>query len=204
MARKAPGAARREGIGLMELTAMFPDEASATAWFEKLVWPDGRRCPHCGGAETAEASATKKQPYWCSPCRKGFSVRIGTPLERSRIPLRKWVFAIYLEMTGPRGVSSAKLHRDLRVTQKTAWFMLRRIREAWSFESSSPFAGPNAAGSESAVGVRETERAAARRVRSADGPRVVGFVAKKTATACADESAVPIADNGLPSGKRSG
>ena len=75
------------------------------------------------------ASATSGLPYYCPSCKRAFSVRIGTALERSKVPLRKWLFAIYLEMTSLKGVSSMKLHRDLKVTQKTAWFMLHRIRE---------------------------------------------------------------------------
>ena len=142
MAKKGPGKAHREGISLIELTEMFPDEAAATAWFESLVWPAGRHCPHCGNTETTEAPATKKQPYWCGACRKGFSVRIGTALERSRVPLRKWAIAIYLEMVSLKGVSSMRLHRDLKVTQKTAWFMLYRIRQAWSTEAGTLFSGP--------------------------------------------------------------
>ena len=63
-------------------------------------------------------------------------------MERSKVPLRKWAFAIYLEMTSLKGVSSMKLHRDLKVTQRTAWFMLHRIREAWSIERDGLFAGP--------------------------------------------------------------
>lgn len=132
MAKKGPGKAYRDGISLIELAEMFPDEAAATAWFESLVWPNGRHCPHCGSTETAEASPSKKQPYWCGACRKGFSVRIGTALERSHVPLRKWAIAIYLEMVSLKGVSSMRLHRDQKVTQKTAWFMLHRIREAWT------------------------------------------------------------------------
>ena len=115
----------------MQLTAMFPDEAAATAYFESLVWPDGRFCPHCGCMETVEAAATAKMPYRCTGCQKRFSIKVGTALERSRVSMRQWVFAIYLEMTSLKGVSSMKLHRDIGVTQKTAWFMLLRIREAW-------------------------------------------------------------------------
>ncbi len=138
---KGPGKANREGVSIMELTALFPDEAAATAWFEALVWPDGRHCPRCGCTDTSEASATSGLPYYCTGCHKPFSVRIGTALERSKVPLRKWVFAIYLEMTSLKGVSSMKLHRDLGVTQKTAWFMLHRIREAWG-QARETFAGP--------------------------------------------------------------
>ncbi len=143
MTQKAPGKAHREGISLLELAEMFPDEAAATAWFEDLVWPDGNRsCPRCGCDETKPAAATSGLPYYCPDCKRAFSVRIGTALERSKVPLRKWAFAIYLEMTSLKGVSSMKLHRDLGVTQKTAWFMLHRIREAWAHEATEPFSGP--------------------------------------------------------------
>ena len=143
MAQKGPDKAHRQGISLMELTEMFPDEQSAVEWFEALVWPNGERsCPRCGSLGTREAAKSSGLPYYCPACKRAFSVRIGTALERSKVPLRKWVFAIYLEMTSLKGVSSMKLHRDIKVTQKTAWFMLHRIREAWANESARRFAGP--------------------------------------------------------------
>ena len=92
------------------------------------MWPDGRHCPRCGSVETREA-AHARMPYWCPDCRSYFSVRTGTAMERSKIPLRKWVFAIYLEMTSLKGISSMKLHRDIDVSQKSSWFMLHRIRQ---------------------------------------------------------------------------
>ncbi len=143
MAGKGPGKSHREGISLIQLTEMFPDEASAVEWFEALVWPNGERhCPRCGCMETKVAARTSGLPYYCPGCRRAFSVKIGTALEKSKVPLRKWVFAIYLEMTSLKGVSSMKLHRDIDVTQKTAWFMLQRIREAWANESARRFGGP--------------------------------------------------------------
>ena len=66
-------------------------------------------------------------PYWCSACRSYFSVRTGTSLECSKVPLRKWAIAIYLCLTSLKSVSSMKLHRDINVSQKAAWFMLHRI-----------------------------------------------------------------------------
>ena len=82
-------------------------------------------------------------PYWCTTCRSYFSVRTGTALERSRVPLRKWAIAIYLELTSLKSISSMKLHRDIGVTQATAWFMLHRIREAWSdADDRGSFSGP--------------------------------------------------------------
>ena len=141
MAQNAPGKAHREGISLIELAEMFPDEEAARIWFESHVWPNERHCPRCGSTRTHEASHAK-MPYRCSDCRSYFSAKTGTALEGSRIPLRKWVFAIYLEVTSLKGVSSMRLHRDLKVTQKTAWFMLHRLREAWAFEPEEPFVGP--------------------------------------------------------------
>ena len=141
MAQKAPGKAHREGITLMQLADMFPDEAAAREWFESQVWADGRTCPRCGSERTHEASHAKS-PYRCTDCRAYFSVKTGTALEGSKVPLRKWAFAIYLEVTSLKGVSSMKLHRDIGVTQKTAWFMLHRLREAWALDKGEPFTGP--------------------------------------------------------------
>ena len=142
MAQKAPGKSYREGISLVELMDLFPDEATATAWFENAVWPKGRCCSHCGSLRTREVPKANPMPYWCSDCRSYFSVRTKTALERSKIPLRKWAIAIYLEMTSLKGVSSMKLHRDLKISQKSAWFMLHRIRQAWAVPGNGAFSGP--------------------------------------------------------------
>ena len=114
----APGKSHREGISIMELSDMFPDELAAVAWFEAIRWANGRFCGHCGSTETSEVLNAKPMPYRCRGCRSYFSVRTGTSIEKSRLKLRKWVFAIYLEATSLKGVSSMKLHRDLDVTQK--------------------------------------------------------------------------------------
>ena len=143
MAKKGgPGKPEREGLSVFELADMFPTEESAREWFEKLIWPNGRYCPRCGNTETTVAAATSGLPYYCPPCKRAFSVRIGTALERSKVPLRKWAYAIYLEMTSLKGISSMKLHREIKVTQRTAWFILHRIRETWKAECESLFAGP--------------------------------------------------------------
>ena len=131
MTRKAPGKSFRDGISVFELTEMFPDEASAVKWVESIRWPNGdRRCPHCDNDKTARVPNAKPMPYRCPLCRKYFSVKTGTAMEASNLSLRKWVFAIYLMMTSLKGVSSMKLHRDLKISQPTAWFMGQRIREA--------------------------------------------------------------------------
>ena len=141
MARKAPGKAHREGLTVVELMDMFPTEEAATEWFESIIWPNGRHCPKCGSERTHEASH-KKMPYWCTDCRSYFSVKTGTAMQSSKVPLRKWAIAIYLCLTSLKSVSSMKLQRDIGVSQPTAWFMLHRIREAWASESGGPFDGP--------------------------------------------------------------
>ena len=138
MSAKAPGRNHRESISLFRLTEMFPNEESARRWFEARMWPSGRHCPRCGSTRTHDATHAR-MPYRCTDCRSYFSVRTGTAIERSKIPLRKWVFAIYLEMTALKGVSSMKLHRDIDVSQKTAWFMLHRIRQGLVREGEDPF-----------------------------------------------------------------
>ena len=126
----------------MELTEIFPDETDAVVWFETIRWASGRFCGHCGSTDTSDVPNAKPMPYRFRDCRSYFSVRTGTSIEKSRLPLRKWVFAIYLEATSLKGVSSMKLHRDLNVTQKTAWFMLHRIRESFALGAGPPLDGP--------------------------------------------------------------
>ena len=141
MAKKAPGKAYREGLTVAELMDMFPTEEAATEWFKSIIWPDGRHCPKCGSVRTREASHAK-MPYWCTDCRSYFSVKTGTAMQRSKIPLRKWAIAIYLCLTSLKSVSSMKLQRDIGVSQPTAWFMLHRIRQAWAVENDDQFDGP--------------------------------------------------------------
>ena len=141
MAKKAPGKTHRKGLTIVQLMDMFPTEKAATAWFESVIWPDGRHCPKCGSLRTSEASHAK-MPYWCTDCRSYFSVKTGTAMQRSKIPLRKWAIAIYLCLTSLKSVSSMKLQRDIGVSQPTAWFMLHRIRQAWAVEHDDQFDGP--------------------------------------------------------------
>ena len=142
MAKKAPGKTDREGLTLVQLMDMFPDETAATEWFESVVWDGERYCGKCGSARTKEVPNSKPMPYWCTDCRSYFSVRTGTPIARTNVPLRKWAIAIYLCLTSLKSVSSMELHRDIGVSQPTAWFMLHRIRQAWAPENYGPFDGP--------------------------------------------------------------
>ena len=182
MAHKAPGKAHREGITMVQLCDMFPTEESAREWFENQVWPDGRHCPRCGSTRTKEASH-KKMPYWCTDCRSYFSVKTGSVMEGSLLPLRKWAFAIYLHLTSLKGVSSMKLHRDIGVTQKTAWFMLQRIREAWNSGDLEQFVGPIEV-DETYMGGKERNKHKSKKLKAGRGTvgktAVVGAKDRKT------------------------
>lgn len=164
---KAPGRAYREGITLIELAELFPDEDTAARWFEERRWPDGRTCPHCGSEKTKEMKSRKPMAFHCGSCRKFFSVRTGTVMAESKIPLRKWAFAIYLWATSLKGISSMKLHRDLGITQKSAWFMAHRLRLAWESDG-GVFGGPVEV-DETYVGGRESNKHEKKKLKAGRG-----------------------------------
>ena len=181
MAHKAPGKAHREGITMMQLADRFPNEDAALKWFEARFWPEGRCCGHCGSTRTIEGTHAK-MPYWCTDCRSYFSIKTGTLLEYTQLPLRKWVYAIYLHLTSLKGVSSMKLHRDIGVSQKTAWHMLQRIRKAW--ESKEPlFAGPLEV-DETYLGGKESNKHETKKLKAGRGTvgkaTVIGAKDRKT------------------------
>ncbi len=121
----------RKGISLTALFDMFPDDEAAEAWFVKSRWPDGIRCAHCESDNINANVKHRSMPFHCRDCRKHFSVKTNSIMHSSKVGYQKWAIAIYLMTTNLKGVSSMKLHRDLGVTQKTAWHMAHRIREAW-------------------------------------------------------------------------
>ena len=141
MAQKAPGKADRQGITLMQVIQRFSTEEAAESWFIECRWPDGMRCPRCNGDNVCERKNRKPQPFRCRDCRRDFSLKTGTCMQGSNIPLSKWAVAFYLLSTNLKSVSSMKLHRDLGITQKSAWHMAHRIREMWN-RAAGPFAGP--------------------------------------------------------------
>ncbi len=132
MSKKAPGRSDRNGLTVLQLFQMFPDEAASRKWFEDIRWPNGgRHCPHCGSLKTSVVPNERPMPYHCGECREYFSVKTGTVMQSSKVALQKWVIAIYLLSTNLKGVSSMKLHRDLGLTQKSAWALAQKIRQGW-------------------------------------------------------------------------
>ena len=131
MTHKAPGKAFRQGPSIKELFRMFPDGETAERWFTAVRWSDVIRCPKCDSDNIQGRVTRKPQPYRCRSCRKDFSVKTDTLMHNSPLGCQTWGIAIYLMTTGLKGVSSMKLHRDLDVTQKTAWHLAMRIRETF-------------------------------------------------------------------------
>ena len=141
--KTAPGKHYREGISLFKLTELFPDDKTAEAWFAQQRWPEGAHCPHCGSVNVQSGAKHKTMPYRCreKDCGKRFSVRTKTVMESSNLSFKVWAFAIYLMNTNLKGVSSMKLHRDLDITQKSAWHLAHRLREALDSKRKQ-FSGP--------------------------------------------------------------
>jgi len=128
----------------MALLKIYTDENAARAHLEALNWPDGPICPHCGVVNEAvklAGKSTRPGVYKCRPCRKPFSVTVGTVFERSKIKLNVWVHAVDLYTASKKGFSAHQLHRTLGVTYKTAWFMAHRIREAMRDLNPEPMGG---------------------------------------------------------------
>jgi transposase-like protein len=123
----------------------FHNEAAAFAYVEAALWPNGPICPHCGGFDRISAIAPNPEKRvrlglkFCGQCRKQFTVRMGTIFEESKLPMTKWLQAIFLICSSKKGVSAHQLHRTLETTYKTAWFLGHRIREAMRSGDLGPF-----------------------------------------------------------------
>ncbi len=185
---KAPGRSERNGITLFALLQMFPDEEAAERWFEAQRWPDGERaCPKCGCMNTRRVKSRKPMPFWCKDCRSYFSLKTATVMADSNLGLRTWAFGMYLMATNLKGVSSMKLHRDLGISQPTAWFMAQRLREGLPLETNkltgivevdeTCLGGRN----QTSMPVRNSMWAAARRAKQPSWVRKSGAVRSRPA-----------------------
>ncbi len=118
----------RSTISTFQIFELFPDAESARLYLESRLWPKGPTCPVCASGERITTRAGGY--YRCNACAEDFTVRTGTIFERSHIPLHKWIYAMYLIVTARKSVSSLQMAKEIGITQKSAWFMLHRIREA--------------------------------------------------------------------------
>ena len=197
-----PGKTERDGITIQELMRLFPDDDTAAQFFADERWPDGPRCPYCGSERVQSGAKHKTMPYRCRACRKRFSVKTGTVMEASNLGCQTWALAAYLLTTNLKGVSSMKLHRDLGITQKTAWYLAHRLREVWE-DAGGPFTGPvevdevymggreankpeHKRGQAEKIAVvgakdRATNRVKAEVIGKAEGPRLREFVRRSAA-----------------------
>lgn len=132
----------------MQITdPIFQNADLAREWFEKQRWPHGPNCPHCGNADPDAITGLKGKAhrpgvYQCNACREQFTVTVGTVMERSKIPLNKWLMAMHLLGASKKGMSAKQLERMLGVTYQSAWFLAHRIREAMKDDApASPMGG---------------------------------------------------------------
>jgi transposase-like protein len=124
---------------------IFQDEALAREWLEARVWPAGPICPHCGCTSEhvtkLEGAAHRPGVYQCNECREQFTVTVKTVFERSKIPLTKWLAALFMLTASKKGVSAHQIHRSLDISYKSAWFMMHRLREALRNGGLAPVGG---------------------------------------------------------------
>jgi len=126
-------------LSTYELMQMFPNEDAAIKYLAGILWPNGPVCPRCGGKRI---TTLQRKPYHrCKDCRLDFTIRVGTIFEQSHIKLHKWLYAMYLVVTARKGISSLQLSKELGIDQKSAWFLLQRIRFACGDQTAKILSG---------------------------------------------------------------
>ncbi len=147
----------RSTISTFQLFELFPDEESAREYLEGRLWPNGPVCPDCKSGDRVASlgvCATRKAGFYrCAACAFDFTVRTNTIFERSKVPLHKWVYSMYLLVTARKGISSLQLAKEIGVTQKTAWFI--GGKEGNKHESKKLHAGRGSVGKSTVLGMRE-------------------------------------------------
>ena len=205
MSQPAPGRYYRQGMSLKALFRKFPNDETAESWFVKTRWPHRIACHCCGSTNVQTGAKHKTMPFRCreKECAKRFSVRTGTVMQSSKLGYQTWAIAAYLMSTNLKGISSMKLHREVDITQKSAWHLAHRLRAMLAISDGAPMAGPveadetfiggkesnkhetdrkhdgrGAVGKVAVAGVKDrpTNRVRATVVASTDGPTLRGFV----------------------------
>jgi transposase-like protein len=172
MARKNKPIGTDADLNLASLLPLFMDEEKARRFLESKRWPNGPVCPHCGSTNVYALTPKpeSRRPvrpgiYKCGSCRKQFTVRIGTTFEESKIPLRKWLMAIHLMTSCRKGISSHQIAREVGITQKSAWFLCHRIREAVRQEPMADLLKRIVEADETYVGARKSLQGTSKRGR---------------------------------------
>ncbi len=157
--------------------AIYHDDDAARAHLEKVLWPHGPNCPHCGNADSKRITlmhgkTTRPGLYKCKECRKPFTVTVGTVMERSKVPLSIWVLAAQIMASSKKGFSALQLQRMIGTNYETAWFLFHRLREAAIDVDAGPIGGQNKVveADETYIGGKEHNKHASKREHKGRGP----------------------------------
>ena len=158
-AGKGPGKHWRSGLSLEEFFELFPDDEAAELFFMRARWPHGDvSCPRCGSDRVQEPGGKAPLRFRCRLCRRFFSVKSSSVMKGSPLGYRKWLLALFLMLTNLKGISSLKLHRDLKIRYPSAWHLAHRIREAWDTLADVPLSPGVTEVDETYVGGKEKNK----------------------------------------------